>query len=833
MPPRYSKPKATPEQMVPVEGSIDEILDPKLLENFNGYAVVRLNGRLVKGVFPFLDMNFRYRFRCYAQRAGHSDMVEYIISRPDDPPFEPLPLNRIRLKAIFRQHLGLSELAAEAMVTELTMDPQLVGVNFESFPPSDLLNRLKPTPAWIEKLTQDSFYFRYPFIEFLQRFWSPVELSTYTVAQLLEIGREFKENPENFAYEFKNKFRLPELPIDRVETAMRMLQLPIPPPMKMRNLIFQHCRKLSEKRGLLCYDYTQIRETNLPIEPALEAKLVQRYAVTLGPNMKEDRYFMMPIWRSLQNVLHTIARLISTPVDPSLFLARPRKVGEPGVSLTDRQSSIVTLSRQCGLMFIDAPGGVGKTFTALRIAALSKRKQVLACAHYGRVASMLRKTEGWGSGYTIHRLAQLIQRNTKMGQRLQSNAKVVFVDEGSHLTLELLALLFMLFPDAKRFIFLGDMYQMRPPSGIPIYEALVEFYKDTPLVQTLTENMRVDRENAQQAATLIANNLKIRSGRVDLEFTRELRPDAALIIWPRARIPLEMEGEGPGRRDARVKLIKQTLAPLVKYLGFSTDVQYVSLRHDTIQDLNEALAELRDEFQKTQSNTRIYRAGDKVTFSKNYYPPREQMLPKDADKRKAMLLSPEYRMRTTQVNNNEICIVDSIWDIDPLTGIETAVQSTIDLKPSNVHQRVIRFKGGGQVNLGTISLGNIFPGLVSTISSIQGSQTKIVVGFLDRRDVVVNNPKYGSLMKRDTIYTLHSRAKQQVVLVCEAIYNSLQNTDVGTVIKHVRPPPDLSIHRFLPRYEGPSANEMLGRMKPEAEPVEQNESDSDSEDLAD
>lgn len=812
MPPRYSRPKAASEHLVPIEGQIEEILEPKQLEDFASFAIVRLSGRLVKGNFPFLDLNFTYRFKCYCQKAKFGDGAEYIINQPDNPPFLPLPLNAIRLKEILRRFLNVTENTAEAMVAELSFNSQLAGVDFSNFTPDILINRLKPTPDWLERLTQESFYFRYPFIQFLQKFWSPMELSNYTVPQLLEIGREFNENPENFAYEWRNRYRLPELGIDKVEGAMRILNLPIPPDLKIRHMVYNHCRQLSEKRGLICYTEEQVRSTNLPCQPAIKGKILQPIRITVRPGVEEFRYFLAPAWRTVARVREGLRRLMSTPLPEDMWLKNPRKVGFPGSRLTEKQHRIVQLSKYCPVMFIDAPGGVGKTFTALRSAALSRRKIVLACAHYGRVASMLRKTPGWGSGVTIHRLVHLIEKGTKVGQRLQETVTRIFIDEGSHLNWWLLGKIFELFPKMRQLFILGDGAQMRPPSGAPVYEALIEFYKNTPYVQTLNENMRVDQENADQAAALLANNLKIREGRSDLTFTRHLEPNAALILWPRINIPEHLEGDTPSKREARVPLIKQTLKPLIAYLGFGSDVQIVTLRHDVIRDLVEAIGELRDEMTGTQSNSRIYRVGDKVTFSKNYYPPREQLLPKDAEKRRQVIASVEYRLRTTQINNNEISVIKEIVDIEPNTGVETKVNDTIQEKPSLLHQRVIRFLDGGQVNLCTITVGNIYPGIVSTISSMQGSQAKRVVAWLDRRDVHVFNEQYGPLVKRDTIYTVHSRAERQVILICNADYNSIPHTDVGTAIKYVRSPPDLTVHNWLPPYEGPPLEELLARL---------------------
>ncbi len=826
---KNAKPKAKPEILNTVSGTIDEILDPKLLENFSSFAIVRMGGRLVKGNFPFLDLNFKYNFKCYCQKASFGDGAEYIISEPGVPPFTPVPLNRSRLKSIFQQFLGMSDSMADGMIEELVCNPSLVGVNFDSFEPEILLNRLKPT--------QESFYFRYPFIQLLQNFWSPLELSNYSVSQLLDIGREFNVNPELFAYEWMNRFNLPELTVEKVLNAFARLSMAVPIELRTRNAIYGNCKLYIKKHGSLCFTQAQMEDirSNMPYFPALAFKILRQVKVRLSTERSANYYFLTPIWENFKRMTDGLARIMSQPIDPTLFLKRPRVVGEPGARLTRKQADIVALSSVCPFMILDAPGGVGKTFTALRVAALSGKRSILACAHFGRVASMLRKTAGWGSGYTIHRLAHLIKNNTKIGQRLQSRSKRVFIDEGSHMTVELFGLIFLLFPEMKTLFVMGDSAQMRPPSGIPIWEALCEKYRNTAFMHTLDQNMRADQENALQAATLIDNNMKIREGRTDLVYTRKLDPDAALILWPRARIPLDMEGNQPNKRDQRVKLIKQTIEPLIRYLGFGSDYQIVTLRHETIRDLTEAIGEIRDTVQNTKSNSRIYRPGDKITFTKNYYPPREQTLPRDAKKRVEMLKSAEYRCRTTQVNNNEILVIEVIVDIDPVTGEETPVVDTVHLKPTATHQRIIRFVGGGQINMSIIPLASIFPGIVSTISSAQGTQARRIIGWIDRRDIAIPNPKWGPLIKRDTIYTLASRAERQVIIVGDAIYDAITHTDLGTAIKWVRPPPDLSSLNWLPNYTGPSLEELLKQVRPTEEPENQSEEEDadDDESLAD
>lgn len=844
------------DKTVRISGPYTRVYQPEQLDTFSGWAVVVIGGNVVRGRLPILDPNFSYNLRCVLVDVP-SRGPEYQIRSLEEPPFEPLPLTRERLKLMMKQTLGMQEHTADEIITGLAQDPRLVGMDFagNNLDSQRLLTQLAPTPDWLERLAKNSLYFRYPFVKVLHRFWSTEELSNCSIQQLLQISSEFDRDPESFAYCWRNEFHLPELSLEKVKLAYRVLNRPEPVNLAVRITIYGNCRFQTLNRGRPCVTIDDFHEWGMrtALEPCVAAKIIRPHGASrvnpadpTGPLLFENFYWSWPEWLRFQRVMAGLARLISRPVSQGLFLKKPRTIGLPYSELNAQQQYLMDSSRQYGLLFWNAGAGTGKTTTALSSAALSSSRSVLPTAYFGRVAANLRR--GWRSGITIHRLHHLLKGETEQGEKYKKYVRRVFVDEGSHVTFELLDMLFEL-PALEQLIFMGDMHQMRPPSGVPIYESLLRFYADTPLVQTLSVVMRVDREglSAEAAQALIDNGLKLRDGRCDLVFSREMAPSNSFVLVPRINIPLDLykstEAHLPAVRQQRVELVKQTLRPVLEYLEANhTSYQMLALRHDMGNDMNMALSQI---WKETPADgfiqERVYRPGSKITFSQNYYPQKELTLPsakKDNARRQQILNSVAWRSRTTQVNNNEICTIVSIVDIDMATGEERPVKNTAELRVPENAQRILRLDNG-QINLSDISLSRVFPGNVSTISSSQGGEWDCVFLMLDQRDCI--DEGRGSLMKRDVLYTVATRARKQVIIACWAPHDDLSRSDIGIVANSQRQPADLVLHNWLPRFvdfpqliEG-GGDDAPGRGGNEREeqqpaPIVQDEIDADEDD---
>jgi hypothetical protein len=800
----FGKKKQHTGKTVNVSGAISKILQPEQMENFNGYAIVMINGNVVKGYFPFLDLNFSYNFHCYLVNNPYRG-PEHEIDSPGSPPFTPLPLTRERLCAMLKKELNMPDSTARDIVSNMERDPRLSQIDFDNMDPQKLLTSLAPTPDWLEHMAQHSLYFRYPFVRVLHNFWDSSDLSGLNITKLLSLATEFEEHPEFFAYSWLNTYNLPELSFEKVQLAFRLLKKEEPRNLFQRMAIYQNCKFQAERRGRPCIVKADLEEWGLRIEPAVGAKLVRPdgvYNPSTGLNIMY--YFAMPQWDDLQTIVAGLARLNARALSPNLWLRKPRPIGLAYAQLNAQQQFLVDSSKKYGFMIWNAGAGTGKTTTALSSAALASRRMTMPVAYFGRVASNLRKT--WDHGITIHRLWHLVKNETEQGNLYKKYVRRVFIDEGSHLTMELLAMVFRACPNLEQLIFMGDAAQMRPPSGIPVYEALIAFYADTPIVQTLTEVMRVDRTNADSAATLVENGQKLREGKLDLVYSRTLLAENPFVIVPRIEIPGELyviDANAPATRQKRVEIMKQTLRPVLTYLRSFQNYQMLALRHDTIADMNMAISQIQEE---TPSNglrqERVFKLGSKIMFSQNFYPQQELKLPKDRSKRVQMLTSYKWRSRTTQINNNEICTILKIVDIDPESGEEYEVHDTSVLRANPSFQRILRLDTGGQVNLSVVPMSRIFCGDVSTISSSQGGEWDIVFLYMDSRDCALDGGKLHTLMKRDAIYTVFTRAKRQVIIACRAAYDDLIDSDLGRVVASERPPPDLILHKWLPPYQG-------------------------------
>lgn len=788
---------------VSIQGPISRVYRPEQLDNFNGYAIVVIGGNVVKGQLPFIDMNFSYNLHCYLVNSPRGP--EHEISAMGDPPYTPLPLTRERFKIMLHDQLNMPEYMSSEVLASMKRDPRLTDLDFNNMDPQKLLTSLTPTPDWLDRLAKESLYFRYPFVKILHRFWDPADLAGFGIQQLLKIASEFDTHPESFAYSWLNNYGLPELSYDKIQLAFRLQNKPDPRNLYQRIVLYERC-KVKVFRGRPCITAEDLDEWRLQVEPAVGAKLIQPAGSVNRANFNpmERFYFIVPQWNHLQTVVNGLRRLNAKALSQSLFLARPRKLGLAYAQLNAKQQFLVDSSRRYGFMIWNAGAGTGKTTTALSSSALSSRRMVMPVAYFGRVASNLLKS--WNQGITIHRLYNLVKNETEQGETYKKQVRRVFIDEGSHLTMELFAMVFESCPLLEQIIFMGDQDQMRPPSGVPIYESLIRFYQDTPIVQSLDEVMRVDRSNAESAQILIDNGRKIRENNSDLVFSRELVAENPFVVIPRMEIPGEhyvIGANTPEVRQKRVDIIKKTMEPVLAYFRNFQDFQMLTLRHDTIADMNMALTQLMEGRSSNGFHQeRVYNVGSKIMFSENYYPPRPIRLPKDPEARRRTFISFEWRSRTTQVNNNEICIIDSIVDMDPNSTTEIRVENTSKPRSMVGFHRVLRLSTGGQVNLSIVPLSKIYHGDVSTASSSQGGEWGRIFLYLDPRDCKVDYGKSGSLMKSDTLYTIVTRAKQQVIIACRAPYDDLSESDIGVVISSTRSPPDLILHGWLPHYEG-------------------------------
>lgn len=784
-----------------LQGPIGRIYQPEQLDNFTGYAIVTINENVVKGYFPFLDMNFTYNLHCYLVNSYRGP--EYEIESMGNPPYSPLPLTRERFISLLGSALNMPQHMAAEVYVSLERDPRLSDIDFTNMDPQKLLTRLAPTPDWLDRLAKQSLYFRYPFVKVLHRFWDAADLSGFDIQKLLKISAEFDDHPESFAYSWLNNSGLPELSFEKVQLAYRLQNKEQPRNLWQRMALYQNCKGAAERAGKPCISQDDLDEWGLRVEPAVAAKIIRPdgYQNPAKLNTWEHHYFLMPHWIQLQTVINGLRRLNARVLSPSLFLARPRNIGLAYSQLNAKQQFLVDSSRRFGFMIWNASAGTGKTTTALSSAAQSSRRSVMPVAYFGRVASNLRKI--WTHGITIHRLYHLIKNETEQGETYKKYVRRVYIDEGSHVTLELFAMIFEL-PNLEQVIFMGDSAQMRPPSGVPIYESLIAFYTGTPVVQSLDDVMRVDRANADNAQILIENGHKIRDGNANLVFSREMLAENPFVIVPRIEVPGELyviDKDKPEVRQKRVEMIKHTLRPVMAYLKNFQSYQMLALRHDTIVDMNMAISQILEEAPSNGFHQeRVYKVGSKVMFIQNYYPPKPIKLPADPAKRRQTYASYEWRSRTTQVNTNEICTITAIVDLDPNTSAEVHVHDTSAPRSGPGFQRVLRLDDGGQVNLANIPLSRILRGDVSTSASSQGGEWDRIFLYMDARDCKPD--ARGSIMKRDCLYTIVTRAKQQVIIACRAPYDDLTESDIGVVTASERPPPDLILHKWFPPYEG-------------------------------
>jgi hypothetical protein len=807
------------DQLIKVTGVLREIVQPKQLDAFTGYGdVFLLDGRRMSGTFPFLSFDFQYNFKCHVENSPVG--VLYRIVEPVPPTFVPLPLTSNRLISILKTELGFGDQQTRDLVAELKHHPLLMQFDFENLDPKVLLTTLVPTPDWLTLLAQNSIYFKYPFMEMLSKFWPYSDLKALNIQQLLNLGNAFDRDPEQFCYSWKNKTHLPELTREEAQKAFRLLNKEPDPLMLTRLAIYNNMKAVTKKTKNLAVSMDVVAGWSIPYKPAVAKKIVQPVNVDVV-GIPQQYLFITKDWEDLKFICHSLSRLMGRLPNKNLWLQRlPADYG----TLVPAQQTIFHLCKRMPILILNGGGGVGKSYLAKVLYDMSKKKFAIPVAYFGRVASLLKKF--WKRGITIHRMFMLVQMETEEGREILDNIRRVFIDEGSHLTVEVLAMAFRCCPKLEQIVIIGDEAQMRPPGAGPIYESLVEFYKDTPIVQTLTEIMRVDREDADAAHIMIENALKIRDGRTDLVWSRKFDGTSPFIVLSRRPIPPSLRGKHG--QQTRVMLMKESLTPIVQNIADYQSYQILACTHDIIYDLNLALSMVYDNLEPEHGGERVFKVGSKIMFTQNYYP-QVLSMPKDPAKRALFKQRPEWYLRTDQVSRAELDIIAKIVDIEPLTGAETEVLDTAAAKAIPRVQRIIRMQSGHQINLSTLPLSKIARGDVCTMHSAQGSEYETTIFYIDEQDVEPYKGHPPRLNKND-IYTVYTRSRKRTIFICKANYDDLAHSDIGVAIRNQRKPLDHMLFQWLPPYtESLPAPQNPNAVQEAEEPVEDDAEESGSD----
>ena len=799
-------------------GSLEEIHFPMAMEQFVDYAIVTINGRKLKGKFPFPpDFHFHYSFLC--SRVDGRYGVEYKIEQPGTPAFEPLPLSLTRLRTILERELLLLPEQITDICNELRSLPQLQTADFSDLQPDQLLQVLVPAPTWLQRLARHSMLFRFPFMKQLSRLWPIAELRRLSMQRLGEITMALVANPEDFCYGWKTEeFGLPELQWPQLELYARLNQRELDPLTRSRLAIYKNVKALNKRENRITVESSTVSNWGLG-HPRICAPVgVLRPISVLGPDgQRHERWLINNYLVKMRSICDYLGRLFVQASDAIRPRAKqPAKLHQ----LNAGQQAIYERLQQQNFFIVLGDAGTGKTLLARFIYQTYAEGKVMPVAYYGRVAANLRA--GCGRGMTIHKLAQLLRSNTVEAQKLRKQIRILIIDEGSVLTIEVLHMALSMLPNLRKIAILGDEKQMPSPTPGPLFKDFIAFYQQTPVVHRLTEIMRV--AEFPGAETIRENSRRIAAGRWDLTYTRNLvdtETSCPWVVLHRHPIPEALQRLiGADAREQRIQIMVKSLQPVVHFFKNPAQYQIATQKNDVRAELNCAMDRLLhdaggDEDAGAAVRSSVFRSRNKIMFTKTSYgnvPP----LPANPERRAAAEREPDYFLRSCDVMNGEVCTISTVVDCCPVDGRRVPVANTAAPKVADAWQRLLVLDTGKQVNLSFYSIGNIVRGDVATVASLQGSEFPAIVYYV--------HEDFSSTLEREQFYTVVTRGKRWVIVICEAKFDSLENSDIGRIIRNVGRPPENIIANWLPAYHDPPR---LADLPDAVEEEEEEEEDHD------
>lgn len=764
-----------------ISGSIDELIYPSSAESFVDFAVVRVANRKLKGRLPFLDFNFIYHMWCREEKEKKTGKTILAIVRMAKPAYTPLPLTIARLRRLIIES-GEDPLGAEAICGHLQSTLSTQFIDFNNISAEKLLVLLKPTPNWLIQLAKTSVYFRFPFIAKLTQLWSLRDLQQFSVPELCAITLELSNNLENFAYSFKSGFNLPELRWPALKEYAILNRIQLDSRAYARISIYENVQRavLNEQRLALSSKTILGWGFGAPAQCVPKAILKPVHVISCKTKQGRLRWIAANYIEHMQVIGHRLREIMEMPHDGVPLRSKPpRKLK----LLNEKQREVYELALQQNFMLVLGDAGTGKSMLASYLLKTFKKDSVLPLAYYGRVASNFRATCE-GKGMTIHKMMELLKRGGNKARRLVRKTKVVFIDEGSVLTLQLVRWVVELLPNIHKLIIFGDPKQMAPPSPGPIFNSLIDFYQSTRIVQTLQEIMRTDKFPG--AGIMKDNSRRIAAGLLPEQFTGVISEDGCpWIILPRKDV-LPHELRSPMHRETRVRAMVETLQPLVKYFSDKSLYQLMAQKNDTCSELNDALHRLYIENGETfdTTNSHSYKVNSKIVFTTTTYG-NVPILPQDAEARAAMLASPEYFLRTCPVMNGDTDVVTLIEDCDPVSNQRLPCASTTAAKVHPGWQRIITLRSGRQVNLSFYALSNIAGGDAITVASLQGSEIPAAAVYIQQG--------FSKYFTRDQLYTAVTRGRRFVIIFCGSL------EELQTILNTVLPKRDNVLSIYLPK----------------------------------
>jgi len=756
-------------------------------------------------VLPVVDKGFEYRIK--VRRLVGTGTAKMEIISMLEPAMVPLPVSGFELRE--RLWHGLKMTAHDATRIALEVCAPFFNETTATYKP---LPRLRTAMIPIEHLFQhhsqeDWFHklggswkpIQFRNFPLLCKFWTYWDLQDLHLDELQQLVDALKKDPLPFFLQGQTDTGLPPIPIGKAHLLEPLLGTKLTP---------DHVRLISYYNAIynqfgfqktLCIFRNDIANINCGLNPQEKQDVLSKIAVTSGMSAakRKENYNLFVVTYEPgfgagyyhRKIDYDNKKLLQRRLG-FLIGSRPDCVDKNArfgsVQLTRDQANCVDrIVNHQNIMLLIGDAGTGKTHVGRVVFDSFLPKSVLPVAMYGEVANKMRRV--YGKGMTIDMCLERIRRETKIGIFLRDNTEVLIIDEIGVVTEDKLAALIAALPNLKKLFMMGDFKQLRPVSAGAVLDSMMHKWADTPLIHVLTQNHRVD-ENSQ---VLLENYRAYINGDIkSIQYTNAYIAVNPFHVIQRINYPDSCHFPKNGdlaNHHRRMLLMKSELEPIRNALITQgkdlRSVRILAQRGDDVKKLNQAWFLLENAGKNLEYSETIFYKGSVVCFQKN-------MNFKKYDWTDQIACSP--------VSNNTNACIKEIYDVNPRCKKEKAMatrkicESTSSKKYNEKWLRVIVFEDDTQINLRDYPLRWLAYGYAGTVASSIGFECNTVIGWIQPGHVHVY---------RETLYTLMTRAKELVYLICD--FNgdpTLHNSDIGWIYR--KPAPDIEniLINYLPRY---------------------------------
>ena len=223
----------------------------------------------------------------------------------------------------------------------------------------------------------------------------------------------------------------------------------------------------------------------------------------------------------------------------------------------------------------------------------SQYANILICSFVSMMVQALRKRTGPPHGreegtYTLHYVITYARKNPEIAKVWLQQYDVVVIDEGSNVSLKLMAQFLSVLPRPQKFVILGDTFQIGPIQPGFAFADMIDFAKHYECYFRTKENMRSDDMSRQMAdyARYIAEYDSTKTCEDDLM-------NKQLIFEPRVdRRPAVMVRKNPNsyinynneyqEGDATRERIRSSLLPIYEQIMMDSDARSNLLLHQVL-----------------------------------------------------------------------------------------------------------------------------------------------------------------------------------------------------------------------------------------------------------